>query len=250
VTVVYAMNSREVRAAADGQGGSAATAGPLPSFGAAPGPRPSFEAAAGPQPGFGGREPTGRDPIPGLMLTPPAPRRRPVRVLCGDLELRIARDGTWTYQGSPIRRKELVCLFASCLKREADGYWIETPAERGRIEVEDVPFVAVELFWSKGPCAEGTGGPCSCGEGQALTFRTNVDEMVTAGPSHPIRVARDIVTCEPTPYVMVRDGLEARISRAVYYELVALAVPELVHGERVHGVWSRGVFFPLGSAEE
>jgi hypothetical protein len=222
------MNTHERRAAADGEGG----------HGAMPGPARS---------GLGARE---RDPIPGLMLTPPVARRRPVQVLCGDLALRIGRDGTWFYQGSPIRRKELVCLFASCLKRESDGYWIETPAERGRIEVEDVPFVAVELFWSKGPCAEGTGGPCGCGEGQELTFRTNVDEMVTAGPRHPIRIARDVVTCAPTPYVMVRDGLEARISRAVYYELVALAVPELVHGERVLGVWSGGVFFPLGSAEE
>jgi hypothetical protein len=237
VTVVDAMMSRLVRAA-DGEGGRAGLSG------AVQGARPGF-APPGSRPSFGDR-----DPIPGLVLTPPAPRRRPVQVLCGDLAIRIGRDGTWYYQGSPIRRKELVCLFASCLKRESDGYWIETPAERGRIEVDDVPFVAVELFWSKGPCAEGTGGPCGCGEGQALTFRTNVDEMVTAGPLHPIRVARDIVTCEPTPYIMVRDGLEARIGRAVYYELVALAVPETVHGERVLGVWSGGVFFPLGSAEE
>jgi hypothetical protein len=185
-----------------------------------------------------------REPIPGLALTPPAPRRRPVQILCGDLALRIGRDGTWYYQDSPIRRKELVCLFASCLKREAGEYWIETPAEKGRILVEDVPFVAVELYWSKGECGD------LQGKGQALTFRTNIDEMVTAGPTHPIRVARDVVTCMPTPYVMVRDGLEARIGRAVYYELVALAVPEVVHGERVLGVWSRGVFFPLGSAEE
>lgn len=183
-----------------------------------------------------------REPIPGLALAPP-PRRRPVQVLCGDLALRIGRDGTWYYQGSPIRRKELVCLFASCLKREGGEYWIETPAEKGRIIVEDVPFVAVELFWSKGECGDG-------GKGQALSFRTNIDQMVTAGPNHPIRVARDVVTCLPTPYVRVRDGLEARIGRAVYYELVALAVPEQVHGERVLGVWSRGVFFPLGSAEE
>lgn len=228
VTVVHAVFGRELRAAADGEGGRGQMRGEMPDL----------------------SRPLPRDPIPGLTLTPPAPRRRPVQVLCGDLAIRIGRDGTWYYQGSPIRRKELVCLFASCLKREADGYWIETPAERGRIEVEDVPFVAVELYWSKGPCDEATGGPCGCGEGQALTFRTNVDEMVTAGRDHPIRIARDVVTCLPTPYVMVRDGLEARIGRAVYYELVALAVPETVHGERVMGVWSGGVFFPLGSADE
>lgn len=228
VTVVQVTTGGPFRAAAGGEGGGGDMPGRLS--------------------GMSGQHL--REPIPGLALTPPGPRRRPVQLLCGDLAIRIARDGTWYYQGSPIRRKELVCLFASCLKREADGYWIETPAERGRIEVEDAPFVAVELFWSKGPCAEGTGGPCGCGEGQALTFRTNVDRMVTAGPRHPIRVARDVVTCEPTPYVLVRDGLEARIGRAVYYELVALAVPETIHGERLLGVWSRGVFFPLGSAEE
>nr|WP_239451742.1 DUF1285 domain-containing protein [Elioraea rosea] len=190
-------------------------------------------------------------PIPGLALAPAPPRPRRAPVLCGDLSIRIARDGTWYYQGSPIRRKELVCLFATCLKRDREGYWIETPAERGRIEVEDAPFVAVELYWSKGPCGQGGAPAAGCGgAGQVLTFRTNVDEMVTAGPANPIRVARDVVTCQPTPYVMVRDGLEARISRAVYYELVALAVPHIVHGERVLGVWSGGAFFPLGSAEE
>jgi len=218
VTSVFGVRQGGVSAAADGEGAGGANA-----------------------------RHAAREPIPGLALTPPAPRRRPVQILCGDLAIRIGRDGTWYYQGSPIRRKELVCLFAACLKRDAEGYWIETPAERGRIEVEDVPFIAVELFWSRGPCAE-----CACeeGGGQVLTFRTNVDEMVTAGKDHPIRVARDIVTCLPTPYILVRDGLEARISRAVYYELVALAVPEMVRGERVLGVWSAGVFFPLGSAEE
>jgi len=230
VTVVVDTLRRLARAAADGEGG-AARAGDGAAFAEALPARRSLSL---------------RDPIPGLALTPSAPRRRPVQVLCGDLAIRIARDGTWYYQGSPIRRKELVCLFASCLKRDAEGYWLETPAERGRIEVEDVPFLAVELFWSKGPCPA-----CACDSGgQVLTFRTNVDEMVTAGKDHPIRVARDIITCQPTPYLMVRDGLEARIGRAVYYELVALAVPEVVHGERVLGVWSAGEFFPLGSAEE
>ena len=136
---------------------------------------------------------------------------------CGDLPFLIRRDGTWLYRGSPIGRKELVCLFASVLKREADGtFWLETPAERGRIEVEDAPFVAVELDWA------------GDGRQQVLSFRTNVDQVVTAGPEHPIRVAHDMLTCEPTPYILVRAGaadlaIEARINRAVYYELVALA---------------------------
>ena len=174
------------------------------------------------------------------LLTTPAtkPRRPPVE--CGDLPFRICRDGTWMYQGSPIKRKELVCLFSSVLKREPDGdFFLETPAERGRITVEDAPFVAVELDWS------------GVGHEQVLTFRTNIDQIVTAGPEHPIRIAYDIVTCEPTPYLTIRAGagtwpVEARISRAVYYELVALAEPGIDRGREVLGVWSGGRFFVLG----
>jgi hypothetical protein len=164
--------------------------------------------------------------------------RQPVE--CGDLPFLIKRDGLWLYRGSPIGRKELVCLFASVLRRDEDGqFWLETPAERCRIEVEDAPFVAVEMDWT------------GCGRQQCLTFRTNVDELISAGPEHPIRIAHDILTCEPTPYLVVRPGLgrlpiEARICRAVYYELAALAEPGLVHGRRMLGVWSRGRFFPLG----
>jgi hypothetical protein len=163
----------------------------------------------------------------------PRPRRAPVD--CGNLPFVIKRDGTWMYRGSAIERKELVCLFASVLKRGDDGsFLLETPAERGRIEVEDAPFVAVELDWS------------GDGRHQALSFRTNVDQVVTAGPDHPLRVAHDLLTCEPTPYILVRPGIEARINRAVYYELVALAVPEWVGCRRMLGVWSCGRFFSLG----
>ncbi len=162
------------------------------------------------------------------------------RIECGDMPFLIKRDGTWLYRGTPIGRKELVCLFSSVLKREADGsYWLETPAERGRIQVEDVPFVAVELDWT------------GCGRGQRLTFRTNIDEMVTAGAENPIRVAHDLLTCDPIPYIRLRanDGcppVEARIGRAVYYELVALAEPSMVYGRRMLGVWSCHKFFALG----
>ena len=181
----------------------------------------------------GGRETrTVPRPVPGRV------RRAPVD--CGDLPFVIKRDGTWLYRGTPINRKELVCLFASVLKREEDGsFALETPAERGRIEVEDVPFVVVELDFT--------------GEGrqQVLSFRTNVDQVITAGPDHPLRVSHDIITCDPTPYILVRRGkghfhIEARVCRAVYYELIALAVPESVGCRRMLGVWSRGVFFPLG----
>ncbi|WP_375373045.1 DUF1285 domain-containing protein [Roseomonas sp. KE2513] len=170
------------------------------------------------------------------------------RTICGDFHMRIARDGTWYYQGSPIGRRPLVCLFASVLKREADGsYWLETPVERGRIEVEDAPFVAVELNWGhccSGPTCDGEAGGTRRAR-QCLTFRTNLDEMVTADENHPIRVEVDPVTREPRPYVTVRPGLEARISRPVFYELVALSQTEVVDGREVTGVWSEGVFFVI-----
>jgi hypothetical protein len=159
---------------------------------------------------------------------------------CGDLPFIIKRDGTWLYRGTPINRKPMVCLFATVLKREADGsYLLETPAERGRIEVEDAAFVAVELDWT------------GHGTRQILTFRTNTDQCITAGPEHPIRIAHDLLTCEPTPYLHVRNGkgsypIEARINRATYYELVALAEPGILHGRKVLGVWSDGAFFSLG----
>lgn len=176
--------------------------------------------------------------LPGLAL--PAPPAGRVPVDCGDMPFVIRRDGVWLYRGTSIDRKELVCLFASVLRREADGsFWLRTPAERGRIVVEDAPFIAVELDW--------TGD----GPSQVLSFRTNIDQVVTAGPDHPIRVAYNADGEEPTPYIVVRQGdgdhpLEARINRATYYELVALAVPETVDGRDMLGVWSRGTFFPLG----
>ncbi len=182
-----------------------------------------------------------RPPLTRSSPSAPAARApRQPRVECGELPFLIRRDGTWLYRGSPIGRKELVCLFASVLLREEDGtFWLQTPAERGRIEVEDAPFVAVELDW--------TGD----GRDQVLSFRTNVDQVITAGPEHPIRIAHDLLTCEPTPYILVRPGvgvwgIEARIGRAVYYELVALGVPEIVAGRPMLGVWSCGRFFPLG----
>ena len=165
-------------------------------------------------------------------------RRAPVE--CGDLPFVIKRDGTWLYRGSPIGRRELVCLFSSVLKREADGsYWLETPAERGRIEVEDVPWLAVELDWS------------GVGPGQVLSFRTNVDQVVAAGPDHPITIRHACLDCDPIPYIEIRRAeggppIEARISRAVYYELAALAVPGEICGRRVLGVWSQYRFFSLG----
>jgi uncharacterized protein len=152
----------------------------------------------------------------------------------GDLDMRIARDGTWSYRGSPIGRLPLVKLFASVLRREADGrYWLVTPAERGHIEVEDVPFLGVALT------VEGEG------RNQQLIFRTNLDEFVTAGADNPLRV-ETAADGEPAPYILVRDGLEARLARPVFYDLVELGTEERVGDTIQFGVWSKGIFFRLG----
>ncbi|MGH6903283.1 MAG: DUF1285 domain-containing protein [Geminicoccaceae bacterium] len=149
----------------------------------------------------------------------------------------MAQDGSWLYHGSPIERKELVKLFASVLRREADGsYWLVTPAERGRIEVDDVPFVAVEL------AAEGTGMR------RKLRLRTNLDQWLTLGPDHRLELRRrpgHAVDPGPVPYVQVRAGLEARLARPVYYELVELGEEWREHGRMRFGVWSEGWFFAL-----
>ena len=148
--------------------------------------------------------------------------------------MRIARDGTWYYRGSPINRIPLVKLFASVLRREPDGsYWLLTPAERGRVTVEDAPFTAVAVE------VQGTG------RAQQLIFRTNLDEIVTAGPEHPLRV-ETAADGTPSPYILVRPGLEARLARPVFYELAEIGHEERVGGEEQFGVWSGGMFFRLG----
>jgi uncharacterized protein len=163
--------------------------------------------------------------------------RRPAIELA-DLDMRIARDGTWFYRGSPIDRLPLVKLFASVLRREADGsYWLVTPAERGRVVVDDAPFIAVTVD------RDGDG------RDRRLIFRTNLDEIVTAGSEHPLRV-ETASDGTPAPYILVRPGLEARLARPVFYELVELADAERVPGEDRFGVWSGGFFFELGDAGE
>ena len=182
-------------------------------------------------------------PDPGNASRPHASARgQRVPLDRGDLNMRIAVDGTWFYRGSPIGRLPLVKLFASVLRREADGgYWLVTPAERGRIAVDDAPFVAVELT------VEGEGRE------QRLIFRTNLDEIVTAGPDHPLRVAT-AEDGEPRPYILVRSGgaapLEALIVRPVFYELVDRAHEEEIDGAVRFGVWSGGRFFDLGDPGE
>jgi uncharacterized protein len=162
------------------------------------------------------------------------PARRPPRDL-GDIGMHIARDGSWFYRGSPITRASLVRLFASVLNRDDKGdYWLVTPAEKARVSVEDTPFLAVELTVA------------SEGRGQALIFRTNVDDNVTADSDHPLRIATDGASGAPNPYIAVRDGLEARLTRPVFYQLVDLGREERVGVATRFGVWSKNRFFPLG----
>lgn len=161
------------------------------------------------------------------------------QVLCGNLDMRIDRDGVWFYHGTPIGRKALVKLFASVLRRDADGrYWLETPAEKGEIVVEDAAFMAVALE------ADGIG------DAQTLKFCTNTDEIVIADGDHPLRIALEPDTQEPSPYVLVRDGLEARLTRPVFYELVDLGVELSLDGAQIYGVWSAGHFFRIGPVPE
>ena len=148
---------------------------------------------------------------------------------CGDLDMRIARDGTWFYLGTPIGRFELVKLFSSILKMEDGKYFLVTPVEKVGITVEDAPFVAVDFE----PAGEGTA--------QVLTFTTHVGDTAVAGPDHQIRVVRDPETGEPSPYVHIRAGLEALIDRKSFYRLVDLGT----HHDGWFGVWSSGQFFGI-----
>ncbi|TDP46148.1 DUF1285 domain-containing protein [Zavarzinia compransoris] len=150
---------------------------------------------------------------------------------CGDMDMEIRRDGSWHYLKSPIGRAALVRLFSTILRREDDDhYYLVTPVEKVRIRVADAPFLAV--------AAEVEGA----GQGQAIRFRTNVDDEFTLDAEHPLRVAIDPATGEPAPYVLVRGRLEALINRPVFYQLVDLAVEQ---GEDL-GLWSAGRFWPLG----
>lgn len=152
---------------------------------------------------------------------------------CGDLDMEIRRDGSWWYLGTPIGRHALVRLFASILKREGGRYFLVTPVEKVGIRVQDAPFLATDFR------VEGAG------RDQVLTFVTSVEDEATAGPDHPIRVMRDPATGEPSPYVLMRDGMEALIDRKSFYRLVELGVHEPHEGESWFGLWSGGRFFPV-----
>ncbi|MDQ8758179.1 DUF1285 domain-containing protein [Sphingosinicella sp. LHD-64] len=153
---------------------------------------------------------------------PPVEKWNPAH--CGHSQMRIARDGTWFHEGSPIGRPAMVRLFSTILRREPDGRFVlVTPAEKLDIDVEDAPFVAVEVT------SEGEG------RGRRLAFRLNTGDLVVAGPERPLRL-------DARPYLLVRAGLEALVARPVYYELAEIALAEA--GNR-RGVWSDGAFFPM-----
>lgn len=152
---------------------------------------------------------------------------------CGDLDMRIARDGTWFYLGTPIGRHGLVKLFSSIIWREGDSYFLVTPVEKVGIKVEDAPFVAVD-FETEG-----------VGKDRIVSFVTNVEDRVDAGHEHPIRVVRDPVTGEPSPYVLIRRNLEALIDRKSFYRLIDLGEHLDFEGESWFGIWSSGQFFPI-----
>jgi uncharacterized protein len=162
----------------------------------------------------------------GSVRLPPVSRWHPER--SGSSGMRIGRDGRWYYLNSEIRRPEMVRLFSTILRRDDDGIHLVTPAEKLAIEVEDAPFLAVDM--------ERRGD----GTNQALVFLTNVDDLVVADAAHPIQLRGSAP--EARPYLLVRDGLDALISRPVFYRLAEIAVPG--PGGR-SGVWSSTAFFPL-----
>ena len=151
---------------------------------------------------------------------------------CGEIDIVIRRDGLWFHEGSPIGREALVRLFSTVLRKDPDGYHLVTPVEKMKITVEDAPFIAVRVDRV----------------GEALRFLTNVGDEVEAGPDNAIRVEASPASGEPRPYLHVRRGLEARIHRPVFYELVEMATErDTPEGPRL-GVWSNGAWFPVGPA--
>jgi uncharacterized protein len=172
----------------------------------------------------------GKGPAPVESWNPP---------YCGDIGMRIAAEGTWFYQGSPIGRMQLVKLFASVLRRDSDGrHYLVTPAEKVDVAVDDAPFLAVEME------VRGTGPT------QSLVFRTNTDDIVTCSATHPMWFVADPRSGGLKPYIRVRGRLSALVTRALYYDLVELAVAAPGDGAGELGLWSGGRFFPLSAGRE
>ena len=148
---------------------------------------------------------------------------------CGDIDMRIRRDGSWNYMGTPINRKRMVRLFSTILRCDDEKYYLVTPTEKVGIRVDDAPFVAVEMGVEEG----------------YILFKTNLGDYVRADMDHQIRIVINSETSEPSPYVRVRDNLDALLSRSVYYQLADMVVEH----EGIYGVWSGNMFFPLDGSK-
>ena len=182
-----------------------------------------------------------RDPMQSLLDAaraagdglPPVEKWNPDH--CGEMDMVIQRDGSWWHEGTRITRQRLTRLFSTVLRKDDDGiHYLVTPVEKIAIKVELAPFLAVRVD------AVGTG------ETQSLVFCTNFDDLAEAGPEHPIMIEKDAQTGDPVPLVRVRGRLDALLTRPVFYELAELAVER----DGVMGVWSGGVFFPLGTGDD
>lgn len=188
-----------------------------------------------------GQPPAGLEGIAGAVKSEGRKGPPPVHLwnppFCGDLDMRIAADGTWFYQKTPIGRPALVRLFASVLKREGDKYFLVTPVEKVGITVDDAPFLAVEMTVVDGP------------RGHVLRFRTNVEEWVAAGQEHALRFEPEAETGGLKPYLHVRRDLWALVTRALFYDLVELGEERTVDGRRMLGVVSDGAFFAMAPAD-
>jgi hypothetical protein len=186
---------------------------------------------------------TGRTGLEAIVATLPREARAappPVHLwnppFCGDIDMRIAADGTWFYQKTPIGRPALVKLFSSVVKREGDKYFLVTPVEKVGIVVDDAPFMAVEFEIGQGP------------RGQILNFRTNVDDWVAAGPEHVLRFDPEPATGGLKPYLHVRRDLWAKVTRALFYDLVELGEEHGIGSKAMFGVASDGAFFAMAEA--
>ena len=198
-------------------------------------------AKAGQGAGIGGLEGIA-EALPREKGLPPVERWNPP--FCGDIDMRISSDGTWFYQKTPIGRPALVKLFASVLKREGDKYFLVTPVEKVGIVVEDVPFLAVELTMAEAEQDVRRQVP----PGRVLRFRTNVDDWVDAGPGHALRFEPQAENDGLKPYLHVRRELWAKVTRALFYDLVELGEERVIDDKPMFGVVSGGEFFAMAEA--